>query len=133
MDLENYQHRNIQHKNDSLISLEEADVCGEYYLEPRRAPFQRTVQSEIHSPVHSQNHLVARPVDSCIPMLSVPSVEGSFQQRTLSRREKKLERKRASYKTKLCRNYMHGYCQFGSSCQFAHGNQELRVRTESIE
>ena len=133
VDLEKYQHRNIRHMKDSLISLEEVDVSGEYCFEPNRAPLQRTMQLEIHSPVHSPNHLVTRPIDSCIPMLSVPSIEGPFQQRTLSRREKKMERKRASYKTKLCRNYMHGYCQFGSSCQFAHGDQELRVRTESIE
>ena len=133
MDLENYHYHKIRPMKDSLPSFDEVDVTGEYYFEPNRAPLQQTVQPEIRSYVYSQNHQVTRPTDSCIPILSVPSVEGSFTQKTLSRREKKMERKRASYKTKLCRNYMRGNCQFGSSCQFAHGNQELRVRTESIE
>ncbi|KAK8791254.1 hypothetical protein WA171_002201, partial [Blastocystis sp. BT1] len=97
VDLENYRYHKIRPMKDSLPSFDEVDVTGEYYFEPNRAPLQQTVQPEIRSYVYSQNHQVTRPTDSCIPILSVPSVEGSFTQKTLSRREKKMERKRASY------------------------------------
>ena len=43
-----------------------------------------------------------------------------------TRREKKLRRKQMAFKTKLCRNYSKGFCQFGNNCQFAHGQEELQ-------
>ena len=43
-----------------------------------------------------------------------------------TRREKKLRRKQMAIKTKLCRNYLKGFCQFGKNCHFAHGQEELR-------
>lgn len=116
-----------------LTTLEELEVSSEYCFEPNRAPVLRSIPLTRENSMNSSDHTVLRPHDPCIPMLSVPSTEGPPIQRMLSRREKKLERKRASYKTKLCRNYMNGHCQFGNSCQFAHGSEELRVRTESIE
>mmetsp|Transcript_12190 Transcript_12190/g.23130 ORF Transcript_12190/g.23130 Transcript_12190/m.23130 type:complete len:114 (-) Transcript_12190:418-759(-) len=30
------------------------------------------------------------------------------------------------YKTEMCRNWLQGYCAFGTSCNFAHGHDELR-------
>lgn len=32
------------------------------------------------------------------------------------------------YKTELCRNFeSFGYCNYGRKCQFAHGNEELKI------
>lgn len=34
------------------------------------------------------------------------------------------------YKTEMCRNYqLTGHCKFGSKCSFAHGGNELRLKT----
>jgi len=33
-------------------------------------------------------------------------------------------------KTELCRHYARGYCQLGSRCNFAHGDQELQPRLD---
>lgn len=33
------------------------------------------------------------------------------------------------YKTKLCSHWQRGFCLYGSMCQFAHGDQELRHAT----
>jgi hypothetical protein len=32
----------------------------------------------------------------------------------------------AKYKTRICRNWLQGECQFGAACSFAHGEDELR-------
>jgi hypothetical protein len=34
------------------------------------------------------------------------------------------------YKTKLCKNYMEGHCQFEGRCNYAHGRSELRILSE---
>lgn len=41
----------------------------------------------------------------------------------------------SSFKTKLCKHWLrHGLCQFGSKCQFAHGERELeRMERERME
>ena len=44
-----------------------------------------------------------------------------------TRREKKIQRKKMAFKTKLCRNYSRGHCQFGENCQFAHGREDLHT------
>ena len=31
-------------------------------------------------------------------------------------------------KSKICRHFMAGYCPYGDSCYFAHGEHELRPR-----
>lgn len=33
------------------------------------------------------------------------------------------------YKTEMCRNWENGKCEFGGTCAFAHGPDELRERT----
>lgn len=32
------------------------------------------------------------------------------------------------YKTEMCRNWEQGFCAFGNSCSFAHGENELRLK-----
>jgi len=49
--------------------------------------------------------------------------EGRFSQESEASGESKR-------KTELCRHYARGYCQLGSSCNFAHGDEELRPRGE---
>jgi hypothetical protein len=34
------------------------------------------------------------------------------------------------YKTKFCKNYEDGNCQFGSKCSYAHGKSDLRILNE---
>jgi hypothetical protein len=36
---------------------------------------------------------------------------------------------RVKYKTELCRNWELGTCEFGENCAFAHGQDELRNKT----
>lgn len=36
------------------------------------------------------------------------------------------------YKTELCRNWMAGFCSFESKCVFAHGKEELRLKTLQV-
>jgi Zinc finger C-x8-C-x5-C-x3-H type (and similar) len=35
---------------------------------------------------------------------------------------------RKKYKTEMCRNWELGNCEFGETCAFAHGDQELRLK-----
>ncbi|CAJ0576661.1 unnamed protein product, partial [Mesorhabditis spiculigera] len=39
----------------------------------------------------------------------------------------KEHRKKAAYKTSMCREYRAGYCPYGDGCTYAHGLDELRV------
>uniref|UniRef100_A0A914DNT5 C3H1-type domain-containing protein n=1 Tax=Acrobeloides nanus TaxID=290746 RepID=A0A914DNT5_9BILA len=32
-----------------------------------------------------------------------------------------------AYKTMICQSFMHGQCQYGNDCRFAHGTHELRL------
>lgn len=34
----------------------------------------------------------------------------------------------SKYKTALCRHWLNGYCERGSTCLFAHGKRDLIVR-----
>ncbi|KAL3085270.1 hypothetical protein niasHS_010339 [Heterodera schachtii] len=44
-----------------------------------------------------------------------------------SNRSKSEPKKPEKFKTQLCHHYsQHGFCRFGSSCWFAHGENELR-------
>ena len=50
----------------------------------------------------------------------------SLQQKKKSKPKLPPVAKSASYKTKMCRNYMlYGSCPYGRVCQFAHGRREL--------
>ena len=54
---------------------------------------------------------------------SSPSPRGSDAERSLS-----------TYKTEICRSHQYsGCCEYGSSCQFAHGLDELRTREVDVK
>lgn len=36
------------------------------------------------------------------------------------------------YKTELCRNWMAGFCSFDNECVFAHGKEELRIKSSNL-
>lgn len=38
----------------------------------------------------------------------------------------------AKYKTVLCKNWEAGFCEFGDKCVFAHGQNELRDRSNFV-
>ena len=43
------------------------------------------------------------------------------------------KRKDPKYKTELCKSFMeNNFCQYGNKCRFAHGEEELVVKTENI-
>ena len=43
------------------------------------------------------------------------------------------KRKDPKYKTELCKSFMeNNFCQYGNKCRFAHGEEELVVKTKNI-
>ena len=43
------------------------------------------------------------------------------------------KRKDPKYKTELCKSYMeNNFCQYGNKCRFAHGEEELVIKTKNV-
>ncbi|CAG9317624.1 unnamed protein product [Blepharisma stoltei] len=58
--------------------------------------------------------------------------ENSFEKESkrLSKKPKEQDFQ-IKYKTEICKNWVNGHCQFGESCAFAHGREELREKALS--
>jgi len=80
--------------------------------------------------VDSAKSIIAPPSATSTPIKST-SIESQQQQQQDQENQQEshdLNNKSSLYKTELCRSWMEkGICKYGHKCQFAHGEDELRI------
>jgi len=88
------------------------------------------VQGQLRSPVRPRGGASKADLDVSVLDVSVQIDPDTWHRLSDEEREEVLRRRRKedAYKTALCKNYREGRaCEYGDSCRFAHGVNELRL------
>ena len=84
-------------------------------------------QQQTQSAQSTQHHSVYLPVSA--PASTVSSPASSVAGESIRSFTSEADKTCATYKTEICRSHQYsGACEYGASCQFAHGLDELRTR-----